>query len=109
MVRYQGRKVSSAVGNGKIYTRAATSSITAKVSSSAEAVEMVDGVVTPAYMLPGAYEMPQGQQKKRKCEAGAKKWTKAREAKALEALRNGKEPEVLDPRTEPPAEPMVEG
>ena len=52
--------------------------------------EEVANATRPVYVLPGAYEMPADQEKKRKREPGEAKWTAACEAKALQDISNGK-------------------
>lgn len=52
-------------------------------------------VVQPAYVLPGVYQMPANQLAKRSREAGAPKWTKARQVKAMADISNGREPAPL--------------
>ena len=57
-------------------------------------------LVQPTFLLPGVLQMPEAQQKQREPKAparapGAPKWTKVRQAHALEEIKNGREPPAL--------------
>ena len=53
------------------------------------------GAVVPAYVLPGAYQLPAEQVTKRKREPGAPKWTAKLQARARKDVAAGKEPAPL--------------